>query len=138
MPELDQIVNAGQPAERDSSAPAGIFRGAFSSLRKKWRSKEHHAPVFFTASSIWLSVVQLISGVIIVRYVDPHEMGLYTSVSLALTYAFFVLAGVQNGLSRELPYFLGADQEGMARRLAGTTLFYTMGGSVLSLVGGAG
>jgi O-antigen/teichoic acid export membrane protein len=109
-----------------------------SSLRDKWRSKENWAPVFFTASSIWLSVAQLISGVVIVHYIDPSEMGLWGSVNLALAYAFFVLAGVQNGLSRELPYYLGANNERMARRLASTTLSYTVGGCLLALAGGAG
>jgi O-antigen/teichoic acid export membrane protein len=111
---------------------------AFLSAREKWRSKEHGAPVFFTASSLMLSVAQLISGVVIVHYVGPREMGLWASVSLALTYSFFALAGVQNGLGRELPYYLGANDEVMARRLAGTTLFYTAGGCLLALFAGAG
>ena len=40
-----------------------FLSGFFSSARQKWRSKEHRAPVFFTASSIMLSVAQLLSGV---------------------------------------------------------------------------
>jgi O-antigen/teichoic acid export membrane protein len=112
------------------------FYAMLVSLRSKWQSKEHWAPVLFTASSIWLSIAQLISGVIIVHYIAPRDMGLWGSVSLALTYAFFVLAGIQNGLSRELPYYLGADDEPMARRLAATALSYTMGGCVLAFVGG--
>jgi O-antigen/teichoic acid export membrane protein len=139
MSEIDQLVEPG-PATLDSGPPVrfGLLRGAFSSVREKWRSKEHRAPVFFTASSILLSVAQLLSGVVIVHYIGPREMGLWASVSLALTYAFFALAGVQNGLSRELPYYLGANNEGMARRLAATTLFYTAGGCLLALFAGAG
>ena len=104
----------------------------------KWQSREHHASVYFTISSLALSVAQLISGVVIVHYIDPRDTGMWYSAALALTYAFFVLAGIQNGLSRELPYYLGADNEGMARRLASTTLFYTLAGCVLALLGGAG
>jgi O-antigen/teichoic acid export membrane protein len=139
MSKIDQLIEPG-PAALDSS-PAmrfGVLGGAFSSLRGKWRSEQHRAPVFFTASSIMLSVAQLLSGVAIVHYIGPREMGLWSSVSLALTYAFFALAGVQNGLSRELPYYLGANNEGMARRLAATTLFYTAGGCVLTIFAGAG
>ncbi len=114
----------------------GALRGSFVALREKWRSRQHHAPVLFTISSLALSVAQLISGVVIVHYVDPRDVGMWYSAALALTYAFFILAGVQNGLSRELPYYLGANNEGMARRLAATTLFYTLGGCVLAVAAG--
>lgn len=140
MPEIDQIVDESRPPDGNFSATvsANVFQQALGSLREKWRNKDNQAPVFFTVSSLWLSVAQLVSGVIIVHYIGPSDMGLWASVSLALTYAFFVLAGVQNGLSRELPYYLGANNDGMARRLAATTLFYTFGGAVLALVGGVG
>ena len=139
MSEIDQLVEP-QPAAEISSpvVSRGLLRSAFSSAREKWGNKEHRAPVFFTGSSIMLSVAQLISGVVIVHYIGPREMGLWASVSLALTYAFFALAGVQNGLSRELPYYLGANNDGMARRLAATTLFYTTGGCLLTLLAGVG
>jgi O-antigen/teichoic acid export membrane protein len=139
MSEIDQLIEPGAPAI-DSGAEMrfGLIRKAFSSAREKWLSKEHRAPVFFTVSSLLLSVAQLLSGVAIVHYIGPREMGLWASVSLALTYAFFALAGVQNGLSRELPYYLGANNEGMARRLAATTLFYTAGGCLLAFLAGTG
>jgi O-antigen/teichoic acid export membrane protein len=116
----------------------GNYQKLVSYLPGLWRNKEHRAPVFFTASSISLSLAQLVSGVVIVHYINPHEMGLWSSVSLAMIYAFFVLAGIQNGLSRELPYFIGASNDGMARRLAATTLFYTIGGCILTMVVGGG
>lgn len=107
-----------------------------SYVQAMWRNKEHRAPAFFTASSIWLSVAQMISGVVIVHYVAPKEMGVWASVSLALVYSMFLLTGIQNGLSRELPYYLGANNEDMAKRLAATTLFYTDIGCILCFLGG--
>ena len=115
-----------------------FIREAFSRVRERLRSSDGQAPVFFTASSILLSVAQLVSGVGIAHYLGPGDVGLWTSVNLALTYALLTLAGVQNGLSRELPYYLGANNEGMAQRLAATTLFCTAGSGVLALLGGAG
>jgi O-antigen/teichoic acid export membrane protein len=140
MIELDEMKDMGQPPAQEKTTLKGFrgFRYGFSVLRERVRSKEHRAPIFFTVSSISLSVAQLVSGVIIVHYIGPHEMGLWASVALALTYALFVLAGVQNGLSRELPYYIGANQDGVARRLAATTLFYTAGGCALTLLAGAG
>lgn len=140
MPEIETITQTNPARVEKPLASRGWdpLRNALSSARDKWRNKEHRAPVFFTASSIWLSVAQLLSGVVIVHYIPPAEMGLWASVSLALTYAFFALAGVQNGLSRELPYYLGANQEDKARHLAATTLFYTCGGCMLALLAGVG
>lgn len=101
---------------------------------ERFLNSEHKAPALFTASSIWLSVAQMLSGVVLVHYVAPREMGLWSSVSLALTYSMFLLAGVQNGLSRELPYFLGANDQTTASRLAAVTLFCTCLGCVLIFV----
>lgn len=115
----------------------GSYQSLVSLVKGIWRNKEHQGPVLFTASSIGLSVAQMASGIVIVHYVAPAEMGIWSSVSLALVYSLFVLVGIQNGLSRELPYYLGANNEEMARSLAATTLFYTSVGCILSLVGGA-
>ena len=49
--------------------------------------------MFFTASSLVMSVAQLLSGVVIVDYIEPRDMGLWASANLAVTYAIFVLAG---------------------------------------------
>ena len=140
MIELDQEKDTGQSSIAGGTL-SPTFRGvstAFFALRDKLRNKEHRSPIFFTISSISLSVAQLASGVVIVHYIDPREMGLWASVSLALTYGFFLLAGIQNGLGRELPYYIGANKDGVARQLAATTLFYTAAGCVLTLLAGVG
>jgi O-antigen/teichoic acid export membrane protein len=140
MIDPQQENNLSQPVVPENTRELIFSRmwAAISAQRKKLWSKEHRAPVWFTVSSISLSVAQLISGVIIVHYIGPREMGLWASVSLALTYAFFLLAGVQNGLSRELPYYIGASKDATARGLAATTLFYTAGGCVITVLGGIG
>jgi O-antigen/teichoic acid export membrane protein len=114
----------------------GNYQKLISSFQDIWRNKENRAPAFFTASSVWLSIAQMVSGVVIVHYVSPKEMGIWSSVSLALVYSMFLLAGVQNGLSRELPYYLGANDEVMAKRLAATTLFYTGVGCIICFLSG--
>lgn len=115
----------------------GSYQSLASVAQGIWRNKERQGPVLFTASSIWLSVAQMASGIVIVHYVVPAEMGIWASVSLALVYSLFALIGIQNGLSRELPYYLGANDELMAKRLAATTLFYTGLSCITSLLGGA-
>lgn len=138
--DLDKALGTVNPKLKNSdpSTRSSLFTKGLSFIRENWRSKEHRGPVFFTASSIWLSVAQLVSGFVIVHYIGPREMGLWASLSVALTYSVFLLAGVQNGLSRELPYYLGANKVAKATHLAATTLFYSVGGCLLALIGGAG
>ncbi len=138
MIDVDESPSASEVVARPASSPFGMVRAAIDSVRAKWGSAEHRAPVLFTASSVWLSVVGMFGGVAVVHYIGPKELGLWASVALVQTYAAFILAGVQNGLSRELPYYLGANNEGMARNLASTTLYYTFGICGLALFGGLG
>lgn len=140
MSNLDESQTMETFATESAAQPAqsSFTSKSLSTLRENWRNKEHRGPVFFTASSIWLSVAQLLSGLVIVHYIAPREMGLWASVTVALAYSAFLLAGIQNGLSRELPYYIGANKVDTARHLAATTLFYTAGGSVLAFVGGTG
>ncbi len=102
------------------------------------RLGEHRAPVLFTSSSIWLSVAQLLSGLLMARYVEPKDMGLWSAGTVMLTYSVLILGGVQNGLSRELPYSLGANREDTARRLASATLFFTLAAGLVMLLAGLG
>ena len=111
-----------------------IVRSSLWSLKEKLLDKERRAPVLFTASSMAMSAAGMLAGIVVVHYIAPRDMGLWNSVNLAVTYSFFILAGVQNGLSRELPYYLGANNKDMAGHLAATTLFYTVGGCILALV----
>src|SRR5581483_10237266 len=124
------------PAPKGQGQPG--FRQGLARLRTKFGGKENRSPILFTGSSITLSVAQMLAGLLTVHLISPRDMGLWSSVNLALTYAFFVLAGVQNGLSRELPYYLGAKNEGMARRLAATALYYTAAGGLLAVLAGFG
>lgn len=114
------------------------LRDSILSFKQEWWTKEKKAPLYYTASSVSLSLAQMVAGVIIVRLIRPQDLGIWQSVNLALTYSVFLLAGVGNGLSRELPYYLGAKNVPAAERLAGTTLLYTHAICLLALLGGAG
>ena len=136
---MNSVHQCGEPRrQRAAATRAQALAAQFMSQGKKWLIGANRAPVLFTVSSVGLSVIQLISGLVVTHYVDPHDMGLWASINMALVYGFFLLAGVQNGLSRELPYYLGADNEDVACRLAATTLFYTFGTCILAFAGGVG
>ena len=76
-------------------------------------------------------------ALVVVRYVAPPDLGLWHSVRLAQVYSALVLAGILNGLNRELPFALGAGQENEANRLAETSLLFTNLAALLALVVGS-
>jgi len=98
--------------------------------------RSHKDVALYTASSLARTAAQLIASLITVRLIAPEELGLWNSISLAGTYAFFLQAGVLSGLGRDLPFHLGAGHEATALKLAGTSQSFTLGGNILVLVGG--
>ena len=89
-------------------------------LRDKFTS------IFYTASSGITSIAQLVSSFVIIKFVDPSELGVWNSVKLLTAYSFVILFGVNNGLNRELPYSLGQNRLDLARKKAGVALYYNI------------
>jgi O-antigen/teichoic acid export membrane protein len=109
-----------------------------TSFRQKWLPRKRNAPLLYTGSSVLLSVAQMVSSIVLVRWILPQELGLWQSVYLALPYAYFLLCGINNGLSRDLPYYSGMADDATARSLASTAQFHTGVGSLITLIAGAG
>jgi len=82
------------------------------------------------------SGANLITGILVIRWIQPEQLGVWHSVRLAITYSFFLLAGINNGLNRELPYALGCANEKKANGLAATALFCNIVGGCLALCAG--
>jgi O-antigen/teichoic acid export membrane protein len=99
---------------------------------------DHRSAVVYTASTLTKTVVQFISSMVIVRLIAPKDLGLWGSVSLATTYATLFQAGINNGLNRELPHYLGKGDDETANRLAGTAQTFTLGACVSAFAVGLG
>ncbi len=84
----------------------------------------HNDAIYYTLSSTAKSFAQLLSGFFIAKFIIPEDLGLWNSLSLATTYAIFLQGGIINGLSRELPFHLGAEEREKAELLAGTAQTY--------------
>lgn len=95
-------------------------------------------PLVYSGSAVANAIAQLVAGVLMVKWIIPEDLGLWQSVRLSQVYAVILLFGINNGLSRELPYFLGKNDRVFAEKLAGTTLLFTNLASIIVLVGGFG
>ena len=109
-----------------------------SVLRLGTLFRERLTPLLYAGSSVATAMAQLVAGFLVIKWVAPEELGLWQSVRLAQIYAFILLAGINNGLGRELPFFLGKGEESFANRLAGTTFFCVTLASAVVLLCGVG
>lgn len=90
----------------------------------------------YTGGALIHSLVQLIVGFVIAIYVPPKDLGLWTTLNLAVTYTGFLQAGLISGLNRELPFSLGKRKYREAKIMAGTVQSITVVTSVLILLAG--
>jgi len=68
---------------------------------------QYKTPILYSGGSMFSAVAQLFVGLAIAKYVQPNDLGLWTTISLGLTYSFFLQLGMFNGFGRELPYAYG-------------------------------
>jgi O-antigen/teichoic acid export membrane protein len=101
-------------------------------------TKGRLTPLFYAGSSLTTMASQLVAGFLIIKWITPEDLGLWQSVRLAQIYAFLLLAGINNGLSRELPFFLGKGDYSFADRLAATAFFCVTLANSLVLFCGVG
>ena len=76
--------------------------------------------MFGLASPIF-SFISMAIGAVIMLWLTPDQYGLWQSVNLIAVYGYVLLAGINPGLSIELPYALGAKKNNIAKDLASTT-----------------
>ncbi len=83
-------------------------------------SFNNKAALLFSSSSLILSVVKLISGIVIIKWVIPEDVGMWNSVSLIQSYAAILQLGALSGLNRELPFYIGKGDSQYIIKLAET------------------
>jgi O-antigen/teichoic acid export membrane protein len=94
----------------------------------------YKTPILYSGSSFVKSGVQIITGFIIARLIAPSDLGIWNSISLAITYSVFLQAGLINGLNIELPLSLGKGENNRANNIAGTVLTITAITMLLSFI----
>ena len=122
--------------------PPSKFSQATTALRKAVqanvvKARAHNAAFLFTGASLLVSFASIVAGTFMLR-IDPADRGLWDLARTALPFAMLALVGINNGLSRDLPYYFGKSDIKTANRLAGTTQFYILMACLLVLLGGLG
>lgn len=108
---------------------------AVRKLKEKTNWHTYKSPALYSSSTVVNSVVKMIMGMVVVRYVEPQDMGMWRSLNVILVYSFILLFGVLNGLSRDLPYSLGNKEKTKdVESIASTSLIVVYVTMVFSLL----
>lgn len=104
----------------------------------RWISEDTRRFLGFGASSLALTVANMVGGILALRWVPPELMGPWQATLLLQTYCDFLKLGVLNGMNREFPFRMGQGDEAAAMKSLATTLAWLRIGSLLGLVAFAG
>ncbi len=80
----------------------------------------------FASAQIVSNFLRLLSGFIVVRFIDPEIYGQYSGIGIYMGYIILGHGGIINGLSRELPYELGRKNDEYAKQLASSVYVLTV------------
>lgn len=61
------------------------------------------------SSNIMSSVLSLIGGLLLARFLNPEEVGSFRAFTIPLTYLMFLNLGTNDGLLRQIPYYVGKE-----------------------------
>src|SRR5690554_4785759 len=78
----------------------------------------------YIGSGLLKSAIQMLSGLIILRWIAPEELGLWQSFTVFVGYVTILNLGVPVGINRELPFFLGKGDENRGLALLKTAGAY--------------
>ena len=77
----------------------------------------------FASAQVVSNFLRILSGLIVVRLLEPSLYGEFTGVGVYMGYVLLGHGGVLNGLSRELPFEYGKKNESYAKKLAFSSFF---------------
>lgn len=96
----------------------------------------YKTPIVYASSSIVKAFATIIAGFFIAKYISPEDLGLWSTLSLFITYSLFLQGGVINALNLELPLSFGEGKNKRARLYAGVAQTFTLYLSAALLIGG--
>lgn len=90
----------------------------FNSIKSYKYSTFGKVLIRFASAQIISNFLRLLSGFLVVRFIEPEIYGQFSGVGVYLGYILLGHGGIINGLSRELPYELGRKNDAYANEMA--------------------
>lgn len=105
------------------------------SLKNILRNKDYRIGSIYGISSLLASLISMVTGIIIIRWIEPSQLGIWQSLTIIQLYLPFLEVGIPNGLNRELPFQYGQGNKEKGVELAQTAQFYMIGNAFLLFAG---
>jgi O-antigen/teichoic acid export membrane protein len=80
----------------------------------------------FLSSNIFGAIIGIFTGFFTYRYIEPSQLGIWGVFAIIEVYFSVTRLGIINGLGRELPFYLGQDNQEKANSIAQTALSYSL------------
>ena len=96
--------------------------------------KRNKGLLVFTISSMAYSAIQMLFGLVVLRWISPDEMGLWNGVTIIAPYVSFLQLGLFVALNRELPFLIGKGDRERAIKQVKTAALHANVVSVIILV----
>lgn len=87
-------------------------------------NRDSRIGLIFGFSSAASSAVGMIIGIVLIRWIEPGELGIWQSLSILQLYMPFLELGVPNGLNRELPFLYGKGEKEKGVQYAQSAQFF--------------
>lgn len=97
---------------------------------------KYKTAALYSSTSIIKGCATMLSGFVIAKFVDPQDLGLWSTLTLALTYSVFIQGGVNNALNLELPAAYGKGDTRYAEKLAAVAQTFTLFTAVVIFIAG--
>jgi O-antigen/teichoic acid export membrane protein len=99
---------------------------------KQWRSRTKNAVLrfggisYYSFASITTAVILFATNFALLKMLSPDKMGIWQSALLIQVYGSFVQLGIINGMGRDLPLALGAENRHQAKKIADTAMGWAL------------
>ena len=88
----------------------------------------------FASGNLIASALHMLGGFLVVRLVDPTVLGQFQGIILILSYLPILQLGILNGLTRELPFYIGKGNRQRVEELAASAQAWALFIGVFSTV----
>jgi O-antigen/teichoic acid export membrane protein len=113
----------------------------YNIIRSK-RDSTNMMILFLSLSNIFGTLLTIISGLFVAKWLLPEELGAFNSYTIITSYLILAQIGIPSALGRELPFYIGKGEMAEAYQYAsvaqywqkGLGLAFLGGGSVVSLL----
>ncbi|MFZ4057308.1 MAG: lipopolysaccharide biosynthesis protein [Ferruginibacter sp.] len=89
---------------------------------------------FMSVASLLSNAISLVAGLFVARWLLPEQLGLFNGFGIITSYLILVQIGVPSGLSRQLPFYMGKQEQAKALKTAAVSHYWAILTGVGSII----